>query len=63
MNTAQKVISTPDRTPRERHDMAAFLCTRWQDAGRDMTQYFFSDGSSILMQLDEDLRPCEMVEI
>lgn len=66
MSIAQDIMSTPDRTQKERRDMAEI-----RDIGKngsidwngDCITYYFNDDSSLTMTLDEKLEPTEFLVI
>lgn len=58
--TAEDIVNTPDRTMRERRDWAEFV-GKSKRISRTMDQVTFTDGSAILMELDGDLIPTEIV--
>lgn len=66
MYMAQRILATPDRTPRERRDMAEIRDTR--PGGRvdfqgDCQTCYFSDGSALMMTFDENFCPTEFLAI
>lgn len=63
MNTAQRIIAKKDWTGREKNDMINFMQKRFERVSYDMYQYWFKDGSSLLVQNDQNLHPVEMIEV
>jgi hypothetical protein len=62
MTCAEKILTVSDRTPKERRDMADFYGKRFDWHG-DLITYWFEDNSALMMTLDENLRPIEMVSL
>lgn len=68
LTIAEAIMATPDRTPKERRDMAELRAapamdgkTEWM--GRDGEACRFLDGSALLMTFDEDFRPIEFLVV
>jgi hypothetical protein len=60
MTTAERILSIPDRTMRERRDMCEIRTESFTWHGQDI-MYQFADGSGIIATLDCDLAPIGMV--
>jgi hypothetical protein len=65
MSVAQNILTVVHRTPKERREMAEFWAANdgksaWDG---DCLTCIFSDGSALLMTLDEDLIPTEFLVI
>jgi hypothetical protein len=62
MTCAEKILTVSDRTPKERLKMADFYGKRF-DWNGDLITYWFADESALMMTLDENLEPTEMVTV
>jgi hypothetical protein len=62
VSEAGKILAIADRTARERRNMAEFYAVgyEWND---DLVVARFADGSSLMMTLDSDLCPTEIIEV
>lgn len=68
MNTAQSIVSMPDRTLKERRDMAEIRDIGPKLHGKvdwkgNCEVCYFSDGSKLMMTLDSDFCPTEFLAI
>lgn len=68
MDIAQDILSTRDRTPKEIRDMAEIRDIGAKLHGKvdwngDCVVYYFVDGSSLMMVLDENMSPTEFLAI
>lgn len=61
-NTAQSVISKAGDGQLQ-NDMLNFFGKRYERVSYDLDQYWFNDGSSCLVQTDENLRPVAIIEV
>jgi hypothetical protein len=62
VSEASKILTIADRTPKERRNMAEFYAVRYDWTGDTATTWFV-DGSVLMMTLDDDLCPTEMIEV
>lgn len=63
MSTARDILRTPDRTPKERRDMAELRHVGPVDWKGDMMVCHFRDGSSLMWVFDDCLCPVEFLVI
>lgn len=61
--TAQRIMDTPDRTPKERRDMAELRHVGRVEWKGDLLVCRFLDGSALMMVLDDDLCPVEFLAL
>ena len=62
MTTAALIMGVPDRTLRERRDIAEMRCASFTWSEQPLSiMYEFPDGSGIIATLDCDLAPIDMV--
>ncbi len=63
MNVAQSILNTPDRTSKERRDMAELRNVGVIDWKNGVEVCHFSDDSALMMVFNEDLCPVEFLAI
>jgi len=62
MTRATQLLTIADRTPKERRNMAEFYASTFEWKG-DLLVTKFEDGSALMIVLDGDLAPVEMIEV